>query len=334
MDSRLLIDAVVRQTTLLIAQLATSAGIRAPLAHLADQVFLELAREIEQQGVSKKVAADMFGIALRSYQRKVGRLRESASVSEKTLWQGVLEYVRKHGTTPRAQLLTAFRRDAAEDVAAVLGDLVANGLLYCSGRGKHAIYGATTDSDQRALLSSRGEETLLHLVWLALAEPPGLARKELAQRFADHDASLDQILARLIADGRIQEVRGQEGSRYRASTVHIPVGSEVGWETAVLDHFRAVCTALCAKLQRGGAASADSRLIGGTTLTFELYDGHPFEQEIKGLLERVRTDVLSLFHRVAAHNTAQPIDERVLARVVFYVGQNFIPCDSEIEDTP
>lgn len=32
----MLIDAIVRQTTLLIAQLATSAGIRAPLANLAD----------------------------------------------------------------------------------------------------------------------------------------------------------------------------------------------------------------------------------------------------------------------------------------------------------
>jgi hypothetical protein len=331
MDSRLLIDAVVRQTTLLIAQLATSAGIRAPLAHLADQVFLELAKEIEQQGVSKKVAADMFGIALRSYQRKVGRLRESVSVSEKTLWQAVLDHVRTQGTSPRAQLLATFRRDDPDDVAAVLSDLVANGLVYCTGRGKLAVYGPTTHSDQEALLSARGEETLLHLVWLALAEPPGLSRDELGQRFSDHSTLLDSVLARLIADGRAQEVSAAAGVRYRASTVHIPVGSEIGWETAVLDHFRAVCTALTSKLQKGGAASADSQLIGGTTLSFELCTGHPFEQEIKGLLTRVRTEVLTLFHRVAAHNTAHPIDEDALARVVFYIGQNYIPCDASLE---
>ena len=64
-ETRHLIDAIVQQTTLLIAQLATSAGIRAPLAHIADQVFLDLANEIEQQGVSRKVVADMFGLALR-----------------------------------------------------------------------------------------------------------------------------------------------------------------------------------------------------------------------------------------------------------------------------
>ena len=79
MDLKLLIDGIVRQTTVLIAQLSTSAGVRAPLAHVADQVFLELAREIEALGVGRRVAADMFGMALRSYQKKMQRLTESAS---------------------------------------------------------------------------------------------------------------------------------------------------------------------------------------------------------------------------------------------------------------
>ena len=35
--------------------------------------------ELERQGVGKKVAADMFGLALRSYQLKLQRLQESAS---------------------------------------------------------------------------------------------------------------------------------------------------------------------------------------------------------------------------------------------------------------
>jgi len=36
MNALVLIDSVVRQTTVLMAQLATSGGIRAPLAHLAN----------------------------------------------------------------------------------------------------------------------------------------------------------------------------------------------------------------------------------------------------------------------------------------------------------
>jgi hypothetical protein len=89
METRHLIDAIVQQTTLLIAQLSTAAGIRAPLARLADQVFLELSRELEAQGVTRKVAADMFGLALRSYQKKIHRLSESATQREQTrAWRG------------------------------------------------------------------------------------------------------------------------------------------------------------------------------------------------------------------------------------------------------
>jgi hypothetical protein len=64
MNVELLIDAIFRQTTVLIAQLATHGGARAPLAHVANQVFLDLASELEAQGVSRKVGADMFGMAL------------------------------------------------------------------------------------------------------------------------------------------------------------------------------------------------------------------------------------------------------------------------------
>jgi len=37
MDTKLLVDAIVRQTTVLIAHLCTAAGVRAPLAHVADR---------------------------------------------------------------------------------------------------------------------------------------------------------------------------------------------------------------------------------------------------------------------------------------------------------
>jgi hypothetical protein len=65
MNIQLLIDAIVRQTTVLVAELATAGGARAPLAHVANQVFMDLAAELERQGVSRKVSADMFGLALR-----------------------------------------------------------------------------------------------------------------------------------------------------------------------------------------------------------------------------------------------------------------------------
>src|SRR5689334_16034848 len=85
MNVPLLIDSVVRQTTVLIAQLATAGGVRAPLASVANQVFLDLADELNAQGVSRKVSADMFGLALRTYLRKIQRLRESSTEGGRSL---------------------------------------------------------------------------------------------------------------------------------------------------------------------------------------------------------------------------------------------------------
>ena len=84
--SQALIDAIVRQTTVLLAQLSTAAGVRSPLGHIADEVFSGLVSELNQQGVSNKVIADMFGMALRSYRQKVQRLGESATSRGVTLW--------------------------------------------------------------------------------------------------------------------------------------------------------------------------------------------------------------------------------------------------------
>lgn len=324
MDSRHLIDAVVRQTTLLIAQLATSAGLRAPLANVADQVFLDLAQEIEQQGVSRNVAADMFGLALRSYQRKVNRLREGSTVRERTLWQAMLEYVREHTHCTRAQLLAAFARDEPEDVVAVLNDLVAGGLLYASGRGRSAVYGATTDGDQDAMVRERSLETLSHLVWLALAEPPGKTREELEPLFGEHPSMLEEALRLLERDERIVRKHHVDRELYFAPRVLIPVGTEGGFETALFDHYRAVCAALVNKLRLGGSSSGAHTLIGGTTLSFDLYPGHPYEQQVKGLLQRIRSDALQLWQKVADYNAAHAPNEDEVEKIVFYAGQNYI----------
>jgi hypothetical protein len=155
MNTRLLIDAIMRQTTVLIAQLSTSAGLRSPLAHIADEVFVSLAKEIENQGVSKKVVADMFGLALRSYHRRVQRLEESASVREKTLWEAVQQFVASEGPVRRRRLLDRFRHDDELAVLSVLKDLVRSGLLYSSGRGETTVYGATSDADRVELVDVR-----------------------------------------------------------------------------------------------------------------------------------------------------------------------------------
>src|SRR3954449_8950845 len=104
MTIELLIEAIVRQTTILIAQLATSGGTRAPLAQVANQVFLDLVRELERQGVSRKVSADMFGMGLRSYLRRIQRLGESSTESGRSLWEAVLAFLQESTVVSRARI--------------------------------------------------------------------------------------------------------------------------------------------------------------------------------------------------------------------------------------
>jgi len=135
-NTKLLIDAIVHQTTVLIAQLSTASGIRAPLSHVADQVFLELSRAIEAQGVSRKVVADMFGLAIRTYQKKVQRLTESVTLRDQTLWQAALERIAEGGGAARRELLAHFHGDDPVVVGSVLSDLVSSGLVVKTGFGE------------------------------------------------------------------------------------------------------------------------------------------------------------------------------------------------------
>ena len=160
MDSRVLIDQIMQQTTILIAQLSTAAGIRAPLAHIADEVFLHLSDSIEKQGVSRKVAADMFGMALRTYQRRVQSITESTSSRDQTLWEAVFDYIHEESGRTRADVLHRFRWDGESGVKAVLHDLINSGLIYSIRQAKTILYKVTSESDLQTL-AERGERSSL-----------------------------------------------------------------------------------------------------------------------------------------------------------------------------
>src|SRR5690606_10258171 len=160
MNVQILIDSIVRQVTVLIAQLATSGGVRAPLAHIANQVFVDLASELEAQGVSRKVSADMFGMALRAYIRKVRRLSEGRTERGKMLWQAVLELIKKEELVTKERVLERFKLDGELEVSAILHDLSESGLVFCSGSGSGAVYRAATDAELGRLSQLSGDRGL------------------------------------------------------------------------------------------------------------------------------------------------------------------------------
>jgi hypothetical protein len=323
MNPRHLIDQIVRQTTVLIAQLSTTSGIRAPLAHVADQVFVELSREIESQGVSRKVAADMFGLALRTYQTRVQRLSQSQTMSDRTLWQAVLDFVAEQGNPSRSRIVERFRNDGELAIGAVLNDLTTSGLVSMAGKGPSAICRVTSDADRRALSKSADTDSVASLVWVQIYRDGPLSEAALRGLWPDAEL-LDRALGVLTRDQRIVKRAQLDGaSEYSASTIAIPIGDRMGWEGAVLDHFQAVARAIAHKLRMIGATqSTGQELIGGATLTFDITDGHPMEAEVKGLLKRVRDDGNALWNRLKAHNERAPIAEDERRRVVFYFGQD------------
>jgi hypothetical protein len=317
MDLKLLIDGIVRQTTVLIAQISTSSGTRSPLAHVADQVFFELASEIEAQGVKRRVAADMFGLALRAYQKKMRRLTESRSARDRTLWEAMLSFIGEAEVT-RARIEERFQYDGPREVGAVLHDLVRNGLIYATGAGEHVLYGVTSEEVRRRVSQSGTLEALMNVVWLKVFRGEATTREALAVQLPVDAAETRRAVDELLALGRLHE--GEQG--LSSTNVVLPLGAAHGWEAAILDHFRAVAVAIATKLRAGTQGSNLRDRTGGSTFTFTLGPGHPHAEEVYAQLRELRTKVQALWDQVSAYNTTHPPDDASATRVTFYLGQS------------
>jgi DNA-binding transcriptional ArsR family regulator len=328
-NTKLLIDAIVHQTTVLIAQLSTASGIRAPLAHVADQVFLELSREIEAQGVSRKVVADMFGLAIRTYQKKVQRVIESVTARDRTLWQAVLEFLQERGSTSRRELLARFDRDDPIVVGSVLNDLVSSGLVYKTGIGETTIFGVTREQDLVQTVREQRRESLASIAWVVIYRSGGSTFASLRDALGVDEDALSHALAALESAGQVRKSGDGPDAVYSADTFVVPVDSEAGWEAAVLDHFQTVVRAIGSKVRRGVARSSRDDVVGGATLSFDVHPEHPYAAEVLGLLKHVRAQANELWTKVEAHNETHPVPDDSRLEVSFYFGQNVIPADED-----
>ena len=317
MNVQVLIDSVVRQVTVLIAQLSTSGGIRAPLAHIANQVFLDLARELETQGVSRKVSADMFGMALRAYIRKVRRLDEAESARGRTLWQAVLDFVRGEELVTRERALARFGLDGELEVSAVLRDLTESGLVFCSGSGRNAVYRAATDAELGRLSQLSDEAGLVELAWVFIFHHGPLLPERLAEMVMRTPDDLEPVIERLVGDGRVE--RAVDG-KLRSQNFVVPLGSAVGFEAAVFDHFQAVVQTICQRLSQAAVSADAADIVGGSTYAFDVWPGHPLEGEVKAQLGKMRKACGELRQRVDEHNRTTQYSGGG-EQVITYLGQ-------------
>ncbi len=330
MNERLLIDAIVRQTVILIAQLSTANGVRSPLSHVADEIFLGLVKQLESQGLGKKVIADMFGLALRSYQQKVQRLGESATHRGVTLWGAIHTYLTEFPSASRTEVLEHFKHDEPQNVRSILNDLVETGLVARSGRGSETRYRAATAEELEELGTSAAadaDETNAAIVWLHVYYASPLRRTELSRSVSLPETAVNAAIERLVSDERIRLVDRPDGTYCVTDQCLIPLGQAAGWEAAIVDHHRAVLNALAVKVGRGSHVSRATDEIGGTTLSFDLWPGHPHETEVRQLLATVRSQIIPLWEKVEAYNGASQVTPSYA--VTFYCGQHVVEEDGD-----
>jgi hypothetical protein len=315
MNVQVLIDAIMRQTTVLIAQLATSGGVRAPLAHVANDVFLDLAREIERQGVSRKVSADMFGMALRAYLKKIQRLSESDTARGRSLWEAVFDYLKDRSIVTRRQVVEHFRRDDEALVKSVLFDLCESGLVFRSGSGDGTTFRIVSAEEHRSV-PHVDEDGADELVWVIIFREGPLSLETLRARCRLSTTDLERVLGRLLQGQRVE----RSGDSYLATSFYIPLGQTIGWESAVFDHYQAVVKTVCRRL-RGDDSAALMTQPTGSTYSFDVWSGHPLANEVRALVDDFRSRASDLRSRMDAHVASHGLPDEY-EQVDVYVGRS------------
>jgi hypothetical protein len=238
------------------------------------------------------------------------------------LWEALHDYLHQKRTVSRAEVMRRFARDDHASVRGILSDMVDSGLVFKTGRGEAAVYRAASPeeiAEASAHDVGAGNEAL---VWVTIYREGPLDRGELSTRLALDTSAMDAALAALCADGRITIERNGDRTAYRSELCLLPLGNSAGWAAGLLDHYQAMVRAMCQKLDRGATVAQPADRIGGSTYSFDVWDGHPHAEQVYALLKEHRERLSELWSRVGDHNARKPAGaEQPIDRVTFYVGQ-------------
>lgn len=283
-----------------------------PLGQVAERMFHGLACELHSMQIRRRVAADMFGMAPRAYLRKVRRAEESVTDHGYSLWQAVYEHIASTQGVELPSLIQRFHRDDEGVLRGVLSDLRDSGLVTTTGRGTTTVFVATSGRELGAQLA-RGSESTDELVWAVIYREGPLDRGQLAQFVGLPDRELDLVLQRLKDQARVYE-RAKRDRILLSTTATVPDNeAKERWEAATFEHYHAAVRALSTLLARPTAENTAT-----ATLTFNLWPGHPLQDDVERLFLRMRADADALRLRIEAFNQSRP--QQKPERVVLYLG--------------
>ena len=99
----------------------------------------------------------------------------------------------------------------------------------------------------------------------------------------------------------------------------------------MFDHYQAMVSAICNKVRRGSTRSREGESTGGSTYGYDIWPGHPFHDEVVGMLEATRRRARELRERVDRHNETAGCSADEQRHVIFYVGQTVVDADESTE---
>jgi hypothetical protein len=194
------------------------------------------------------------------------------------------------------------------------------------------VYRHGTPEDLYQLAPLDPVETQASLTWVYVYRHGPIGSDDLAQELKLDAEEAEAALERLLADGRIRAEERDSGVLYRTDQCLIPLGSQAGWEAAIVDHYRALVSALIAKLAAGARSASAADEIGGSTFTFHIWPGHPCEERTRCLLSSMRTELSELWDEVNRQPDRNGQSDDRSYRVTFYCGQ-YLEMDEQEEES-
>jgi hypothetical protein len=195
------------------------------------------------------------------------------------------------------------------------------------GRGRETRYRLAEERELEAR-AAEGESGVDELLWALVYRGGPLSVEALASRLPLERAQIAQRLEALAASGRVSRTR----KSYVAQDMSVPLASEAGWEAAVFDHLQAVVHAITQRLRGGAGVPSGAETAGGSTYSFDVWDGHPLAAEVEGALARFRVEHTRLRERADAWNREHGRPARY-RQIVMYGGQCVLPREGEAQNT-